>query len=110
MKSTKAIIIGLVLIIALCLLLTFVLGIPPVVLFWSLILPVLVASIHIVSAQALYSEVRLRIDERREIFLGLDPLFWGLVGLAFGVLGLLAFRLLNDHFTTERKSDSNQSA
>lgn len=70
-----------------------------------LFLPGLIVAIHVVSAVALFNESLKRKDEGNELFADLDPPFWAMTGLAFGILGLLAFRLLNDHFNGE----SNQS-
>ena len=102
MKSTKAILIGFTIIVVLLFLLSFALGIRPTFLFWTLIYPLLISAIHIVSAQALFIETKRRKEEGNEVFLKLDPLFWGIAGLAFGFLGLIVFRLLNDHFTIKK--------
>ena len=104
MKSTKTIVIGLITIVVLYLFIRYALGIYPTALFWALFYPLLIAAIHIVSAQSLFRETKLREEEKREIFMGLDPLFWVMVGLAFGILGLIAFRLINDHFTIEKQN------
>ncbi|CAA6693680.1 MULTISPECIES: hypothetical protein [unclassified Lentimonas] len=63
-----------------------------------LLLPGLIVAIHVVSAIALFKESKRRKEGAEELFADLDASFWGMVGLAFGILGLLAFRLLNDHF------------
>jgi hypothetical protein len=70
-----------------------------------LFLPGLIVAIHVVSAVALFNESRRRKEERDSLFASLDAPFWAITGLAFGILGLLAFRLLNDYL----KGGPNQS-
>ncbi|CAA6679040.1 MULTISPECIES: hypothetical protein [unclassified Lentimonas] len=70
-----------------------------------LLLPGLIVAIHVVSAIALFKESKRRKEAGGALFADLDAPFWGMIGLAFGVLGLLAFRLLNDCF----KGESGQS-
>ena len=101
MQSLKTIIIGLIVIVG-CVFLFSSLGFNLAALLWAIIIPALFVVIHLISAQALFSETKRRRARGRELFLNLDPLFWGLAGLAFGILGMVAFRLLNDHWTVER--------
>ena len=108
MKSTKAILLGLTILVVLIFLLSFALGLRPTFLFWTLLYPLLISAIHIVSAQALFIETKRRREERNEVFMSLDPLFWGMTGLAFGLLGILAFRLLNDHFNIRQPNPVEQ--
>jgi len=63
--------------------------------------PALIFAIHVISAVALFKETKIRKEEGQKLFADLDATFWGLTGLTFGILGLLAFRLLNDHFKRE---------
>ena len=103
MKSTKVIVIVCILILVAYLLIRFVFGMSPLGLL-ALFYPFLLAAIHIISAYSLFQETELRELGGTEIFMRLDPLFWGMIGLAFGILGMIAFRLLNDHFTSEKQN------
>ena len=62
------------------------------------ILFVILAAIHIVCAHALFEETRRIRRENKNVFLSLDPLFWSMVGLIFGVFALLLYRIINDRF------------
>jgi hypothetical protein len=103
MKSTKVIVIGFIIILVAYLLIKFALGISPAGL-WASFYPLLLAAIHIISAYSLFQETELRELGGNRVFMRLDPLFWGMIGLAFGILGMIAFRLLNDHFTSEKQN------
>ena len=70
-----------------------------------LLIPGLIVAIHVVSAVALFKESKRRKEGGNELFADLDAPFWALTGMAFGILGLIAFRLLNDHF----KMNPNQA-
>ena len=80
-------------------------GIMLVPLITRLFLPGLIVAIHVVSGIALFKESKRRKEERSELFADLDAPFWAMIGLAFGILGLLAFRLVNDYL----KGEPNQS-
>ena len=73
----------------------FGLGVVP--LLYHFLLPGLIAAIHVVSAIALFKESKRRKENGEILFASLDATFWAMTGLAFGVLGLLAFRLINDY-------------
>lgn len=100
MKSTAVITIGFAIIVGIYITLSLM-GIQTKAL-WVLLYPLLLAAIHLVSACFLFKETESRELREEEVFMGLDPLFWGMVGLAFGILGMIAFRLLNDHFTIDK--------
>jgi hypothetical protein len=53
--------------------------------------------IHVVSATALFKDVKARQNRGIPTYLSLDALFWALVGLAFGLIGLLAHWFFNDY-------------
>ena len=73
------------------------LGLSVVPVLYYFLLPGLIAAIHVVSAVALFKESKRRIENNEILFASLDAPFWAMTGLAFGILGLLAFRLINDY-------------
>ncbi|MBC2603697.1 hypothetical protein [Puniceicoccus vermicola] len=63
---------------------------------YHVLLPGSIAGIHIVSSIALFKESKRRKENGKALFANLDPFFWGLVGLIFGIIGILTFRFTND--------------
>jgi len=78
-------------------LISSLLGLSVVTVLYHFFLPGLIAAIHVVSMIALFKESKRRIEDGEILFASLDAPFWAMTGLAFGVLGLLAFRLINDY-------------
>ena len=63
--------------------------------FWLVLIVV-----HIVAACAIFRDVRRRTREGMATFLSLDSVFWAMIGLVFGVVGLLAHWFFNDYLRT----------
>jgi len=105
MNTLKITSIASILLVIAAYLLVSVLGIGGIGFVTTLVFPILVVATHVTCSVALFRETRKRIASGNYTFAHLDPVFWGLAGLTFGILGLLSFRILNDHFT----SGANQS-
>jgi hypothetical protein len=101
MDSVKILIIAFFVLLIASLVLSSTFGIAPIALVWNIVLPALIIAIHIMCSVALFREAKIRMENRIKVFADLDPVFWGLVGLVFGILGLLSYRVINDYFTSK---------
>ena len=99
MNSARILIIAFTVMFLASLVLSYAFGIGLFSSVWRILLPALIIAIHLICSGALFRETKTRMERGIKIFADLDPFFWALVGVVFGVLGLLSYRLLNDHFT-----------
>ncbi len=65
--------------------------------FLSEIYMIILFAVHLISSIALFNETRLRKKKNQELFLSLGALYWALIGLLFGIIGIIIFKIVNSN-------------